>query len=158
MPNHHKHGSRCSHPSADVILHGCAENIRHVGWHATGVLANPPFTYTTGLTETHGHPELVIAGVDSGMAHPILVTAVKMIEDGGRFTPGDRPEELITGYPMLVAEVPAAYREPFSFGVSTAHYGREVPHLQLMWPDPEGRFPGKAGCDEDMAGAQLMAQ
>ena len=60
-------------------MHTCRENIARDGWHATGVLAGPGkpgYIYTTGLTVTYRHPELVITGLPPEAAHGVLCAAV----------------------------------------------------------------------------------
>jgi Domain of unknown function (DUF4262) len=128
-------------------------NITRCGWHATGVFGGGgSFMYTTGLT-TGDHPELVIAGLPPETAHGLIAAAVGVIRSGVPLAPGRDYAEIATGFPVRFAEVDQdACEHPLS--VTNRHYGRRVPALQLLWPDPEGRFPGEDGCDPKMAAAQ----
>jgi hypothetical protein len=128
-------------------------NITRYGWHATGVFGGGErFTYTTGLTGG-GHPELVVAGLSPETAHGLISAAVEVIRSGVPLAPGRDYAEIAAGMSIRFREVDQdACRHPLS--VSTRFYGGRVPALQLVWPDPEGLFPGDPGCDPVMAAAQ----
>jgi len=128
-------------------------NITRYGWHATGVIGGgESFVYTTGLTGGF-HPELVVAGLPPDTAHGLIAAAVKVIKSGVPLTAGRDYAEIATGFPIRFREVDQdACRHPLS--VTTRFYGRRVPALQLVWPDPDGLFPGDPGCDPAMAAAQ----
>jgi hypothetical protein len=125
-------------------------NITRCGWHSTGVGGG--FLYTTGLAG-RGHPELVIAGLPPDTAHGLVASAYDVILAGTALGPGEVYEGIIVGFPVRFADVDQdSCRHPLS--VTTRFYGRQVPALQLLWPDPQGRFPGEPYCDRRMAAAQ----
>lgn len=128
-------------------------NVTRVGWHATGVFGyGETFVYTTGLTGGD-HPELVIAGLPPEAAHDVLAAAVGLVKSGTPLTPGRDFEDIVTGYPVRFRDVDQdRCKHPLS--VTTRFYGRRVPALQLVWPDPHGLFPGEPGCDPASAEMQ----
>lgn len=137
-------------------MHACRENIRRYGWHATGVFASqgsPEYVYTTGLTETYGHPELVIAGLPARTGHSLLVAAAERIEQDGPLEDGTGYDRIASGFLVRARDVAPAFCR-LEFSVSKAYYGRPVAVRQLVWPDPQGRFPGEPGCDPGMARVQ----
>jgi hypothetical protein len=136
----------------------CRENVRRDGWHATGVLPGAGqrgYMYTTGLTATYRHPELVIAGLPPEAAHGVLIAAVERIEEDGPLEGGVYYERIAEGFPVLVRDIAPAFCR-LSFAVADRFYGngRSVPVRQVVWPDPRGRFPGDPGCDPGMAAVQ----
>lgn len=150
------HDDRCSAPSPEVVMHTCRESIRNVGWHATGIFEDPgqpPYIYTTGLTATYGHPELVIAGLPPESAHGVLQAAVDRIAEDGPLEDGGYYDRIADGFLVRVRDVAPAFCR-LSFAVSNRFYGKTVPVRQIVWPDPRGRFPGDPGCDRGMAAAQ----
>ena len=150
------HDDRCSAPSPEVVMHTCRENIKRDGWHATGVLAapgRPGYIYTTGLTATYRHPELVIAGLPPEAAHGVLVAAVERIEEDGPLEAGGEYDRIAEGFLVRVRAIAPAFCR-LSFAVSDRFYGRSVPAWQVVWPDQRGRFPGEPGCDAGMAAVQ----
>ena len=137
----------------DDMMRQVEANVTRVGWHATGVFGGGEcFMYTTGLTGGD-HPELVITGLPPKAAHGILAGAIKVIRSGTPLAPGREYQDIARGFPVRFRAVDqGACRHPLS--VTTRFYGRQVPAVQLVWPDPAGRFPGEPGCDPAMAEAQ----
>ena len=123
--------------------------IDRVGWAVTAVLPTPehpgaPFAYTVGLT-AHDHPELVIAGLDPLSAQALLNDlAARVYDTGARFTHGQRVSDLIAGYDAVILEGPAT--DDLHPGAAYARYGRDRVRLrQIVWPDPQARFPWDDG-------------
>jgi hypothetical protein len=145
-------------PDPVAILEACRDHIARSGWYCVGV-TNParPFTYTVGLTQTYGHPELVVAGLSPFQGRDALAAAVDWIKEGGAFGDGDETGRVIQNYLARFRAVNLdACIHPFS--VSNAYYGRPVPRLQLVWPDADGRFPSDEHCDRQTAAAQMIEQ
>lgn len=146
----------CAGTSPEVTLHACRESIRKVGWHCIAILAEsgtPDYAYTIGLEQTYGHPELVICGLPARAAHGVLTAAVELIERGSRFGDGDERDGIAQGFPLRFRAIPLD-RCSLEFHVSDVHYGHKAGRLQVVWPDPDCRFPSDPGCDEDMAAVQ----
>lgn len=151
-------------------------DVERYGWHATGVFGDPdtgdpPFVYTTGLQRTYKHPELVIAGLSAADVGPHLIaSAVALIEEGTVFQDGTDYLNIVRGYAVRFRDVdPAActlvfsvsnqfYGPPVSLRSSTfdGTIGMQVPRMQLLWPDRDGRLPGEPGCDPVIARAQRI--
>lgn len=122
-------------------------DIDAVGRHITGVAPAPgdedadTFAYTTGLTRTLG-VELAIATLGFELASPILSRVASAITtvptEGERIDLGD-------GQPVLFHRAGDTSR----FGVTRFIYGGDPVHgvWQVLWPDPDGRFPTEAGYD-----------
>ncbi|GIF06482.1 DUF4262 domain-containing protein [Actinoplanes siamensis] len=123
------------------------EIIQRFGWAVVHVLPSDedpadavPFAYTVGLTAA-ARPELIIAGLPPDLAHQLLnEVAARVHEEGARFRHGRRVADLIVDQEVVVLTgAPTADLWP---GAALARYGRERLQLQqLVWPDPEDRFP-----------------
>lgn len=59
------------------------------GWSLTHVDGDVPWTYTTGLIEHHGHPELVVVGPGPERAAQLLDALAWAVDDGARFSAGE---------------------------------------------------------------------
>jgi Domain of unknown function (DUF4262) len=122
--------------------------MRARGWAVQtvhGGASAPPFAYTVGLTNFDRHPELVIVGVDHETAAAILDELSRRVQAGERLTAGQRLEGLDeTEYPMVLLAVtdPASH-----LVVARRLLGEELTALQVVWPDPDGRFPWDAAHD-----------
>lgn len=121
----HVHDDRCSHPSQEVVLHGCKVAIQKYGWYCTGVFGDeegPPFSYTTGLLQN-------------------------VLKAGGEY------DRVASGFPVRVlAAGPAGWST--WHGASRAWYGFDPERLQMVWPDADGHFPGDPDCVPRVAEAQ----
>src|SRR3546814_5333971 len=62
--------------------------LQRFGWAVQGVEASTPWTYTIGLTERFGHPELVLAGIDISLAMNILNALADRVAGGEQLRPG----------------------------------------------------------------------
>jgi hypothetical protein len=122
--------------------------MRDRGWAVQTVHGGaqaPPSAYTVGLTNFDHHPELVIVGVDHETAAAILDELSRRVQAGERLTAGQRLEGLDeTDYPMILLAVtdPASH-----LVVARRLLGEELTALQVVWPDPDGRFPWDAAHD-----------
>ncbi|PYE15413.1 uncharacterized protein DUF4262 [Williamsia limnetica] len=115
-------------------------------WTVTAVRAAqragfPSFAYTTGLTSL-GHPELIIYGLEPGVAGSILNTVGHRIaRGGGRLVEGELLSGFIDGDRDLMV-IDALTTSDLR--VATSVYG-SVSAWQLVWPDAAGQYPWSAG-------------
>ncbi len=144
-------------PEDDGLLSRCRAIVARYGWQVTYVFADPdtgtpPFAYTTGLWATFSHPELVLTAIPRQAAHGILNAAGQAIA-GGRPLDGGTTRPDLANLPVRVLDVDLS-RCRLPFGMTNLFYGQPAPVRQLVWPDPDGRFPGDPRCDPQMAALQ----
>ncbi|MET7968757.1 DUF4262 domain-containing protein [Micromonospora sp. NPDC005305] len=135
----------------DGVLRRQTEIIDRVGWAVTLVLPTDrdpdnfsAFAYTVGLT-AHNYPELLIAGLDPATSQALLNDlAGRVYDKAERFHHGQRIGDLIAGYDaVVVAGDPTDQLHP---GAAFGRYGRDRVRLQqIVWPDPDARFPWDSG-------------
>ncbi|MBB2945504.1 hypothetical protein FB565_005237 [Actinoplanes lutulentus] len=103
-----------------------------------------PFGYTVGLTEL-GHPEIAIAGVTLDVTGSLLnEVAWQIRHEGLRLGHGRRLTGLIAGHDLLV--VAGEPTDEVFPGSAMYRYGEDRVRLcQLVWPDPDDRFPWQTG-------------
>jgi hypothetical protein len=125
------------------------------GWAVQGVFATPTtpsHSYTIGLARRFGHPELAFEGLPGDVAQTLLndvalrVERGKVVEHGAVFT------DLAT---MAVRAV--RVEQGLEFGIESGRFpiawqveAKELAAhgvIQLVYPDPEGRFPWDDGYD-----------
>jgi hypothetical protein len=117
----------------------------------------PPFAYTVGLMFSLQHPELIIFGLrDAGSS--ILRTKAGMICDGRRFDSPDEYEGVLEAGEIATRPVHGTQHE-FYLGYAMGYcreHGRPggLQAVEVFWPDAEGRFPFRPGCDERVWAAQ----
>lgn len=120
------------------------DNIKTYGWHCTHVFADseqPGFTYTVGLYETYGHPEMIIFGLPHSITHSILIDIADAAKSGRPFDLTKPTDALIVDYPCCFAEVsPDRYAEHATAAL-WYYKDRQFPAYQIIWPSRDGLFP-----------------
>ncbi len=149
----------CQGEGIEAFRKTVLENIRSSGFHMTGVFSesgSPAFTYTAGLETTFNHPEIVIYGIEPRIAGHLLHAAVDVIRDGAAFKAGGRYERIAEKYSMVFLDIRdslARNKFPVAF---QSQPGCEVRVLQMVWPDPNGKFPWQTGYDQRYSSLQPM--
>lgn len=128
----------------EAELQDMLDKIAKHGWAVQGVFGDAeieaaPFAYTAGLT-AQGLPELVIYGLDVGLAGNVLNSAATQMIESGEFAAGQAVSRLIRNFDMVAIEVLL----PVDLLAAVQIYG-PVRAIQLVWPDTEGRFPWQTG-------------
>jgi hypothetical protein len=102
------------------------------------------YTYTIGIYDTCGKPDLITAGLDHKVAHSCLNEAAKRLRSGVDLTKGR--------YADLIGNVDCEFRPVDPKRVArlmnwaTWYYGgTEYPVLQVIYPDLKNRFPEDEG-------------
>jgi Domain of unknown function (DUF4262) len=110
----------------------------------------PSFAYTDGLAERTGHPELVIVATPPHVAGTLLHDLGSQILAGQRTVrAGENLEGLLTGgYKLRVVACPAALAD------QVRHRDQPTEVLQILIPDPAGRFAGDPDVDPNYGDAQ----
>lgn len=135
-----------------------SEHVSSVGWSVIGVGAGPdanPFAYTVGLTESYGHPELVMVGLSLTAMHQMLNIAGIRVRAGERFEDGQRYGQIAGGYDVEAVKLATKFASEV-LTVAAARYGGTVSALQLMWPDAAGLFSWEDGFNPALLGAQTL--
>lgn len=136
----------------DAYLQRVQNLIREHGRAVVGVIpeaGNRGFSYTVGNVEK-GLPELLIIGCDENWATALLNDlSQQMIERNSLFGEQEEiywgPNEGQRHMRAFIATAPAKAR--FTKVVS-AIYGDDYEVMQIVVPDPQGRFPWDESCDQ----------
>lgn len=125
-------------------------HVTQYGWSVVLIRATeagPGWAYTIGLWHSYRSPELAMFGGDVYEMEEILNSLGGQAAGGMRPSDGERREEVLRGWPVVFRTVDPRWHEA-AFGGGTAFYRRSpLPVLQVIWPDPNGRFPWDAGTD-----------
>ena len=129
-----------------------ANTISHVEEFGCGVIqvksskADPGWSYTVGVFDTCGKPEIITVGLREKTALVLLNEAAKRLREGVDLTQGRHRE--------MIGEVECEFRpvDPkwtkHLMGWALWYYdGTEFPVLQAVSPDLENRFPEEEGFD-----------
>jgi hypothetical protein len=132
----------CDGASEDELRLELDRLIETYGWALQGVEGTPwsdPWTYTIGLVEHFGHPELIVTSVAFDMACVLLNELSQRVRGGQRFLPGDETD--VSGiHVRFVAVHPAQLSEDL-FAIWSDHYrafgavGPVLTAMQVLLPD-----------------------
>ena len=121
------------------------------GWAVQGVFdpegESPSFAYTVGL-HTKGLPEIIVFGLDGRNA----ATFLNLL--GKRMTTSDVPQldtdinDLAEGLPARIITVPRSEADKFMFATNNRY--PDYTAIQLVWSDPNGKYPWQDGFDPDL--------
>ena len=101
----------------------------------------PPFTYSVGITEQTGEPEVVVIGLKRELAHFVVNEYNRRVRAGERFAAGQLYSGFIEGFDVLAEEVPLeAYDEYFGQNLKL-YGGASFRVLQLIYPTTTGIWP-----------------
>ena len=137
------------------------EAIERFGWAAIGVMPTfeepcMPFTYTVGLYNFDKHPELIVVGLHPEQAHGMLWGLYERVRKGERFEAGQRDSHVIQNHDVIFQAMPPSgaplhqAREYFEVD--------ELPALQVVWPDTNGRFPFEEDFEQEFVGRQVIRE
>jgi hypothetical protein len=141
-------------------LEGVASRIAKNGFTLVGVFdpegKDPPFVYSIGLTQ-RGWPEVIlITACMRPVTIEILLTDLigRWFKDE-KITMGDNPDLIFmrdgSSHSMRVVEVDcnANVLEKYGCQVPIFFEESDIKFVQVLWPDPAGKFPDEEGYSTD---------
>jgi Domain of unknown function (DUF4262) len=119
-------------------------DIKKTGWHVINVPADeagPSFSYSIGLYETFGHPEIIIVGLKGEVAHGLINRIGEAVREGKKFSSGKFYSGIIDSFKCFLLTVAEKNYEEY-VGYARWHYqGNQFPLLQCLFPTVTGKFP-----------------
>jgi len=120
---------------ADIAEHGV--HIVHEAEHGE----RPVFAYTVGMWHSFGQPEIIVIGLPREVAQDLLDNLADEVDGGRRFGAGEQHGGLVRDYPVRLLRVNDAQAAQWLPLVGWAYERSDVPCLQLVYPDKQGRWP-----------------
>ncbi len=103
------------------------------------------WAYSVGLSSSHGHPELLIVGLEAALAGSIIEVVGRSVAAGHRIAPGDvvQPAESLALETCRVDDLWLARGAWFDLGREVMlGWGQRWPQtIQLLWADVNGAYP-----------------
>ena len=137
----------------DEIAARIEQVIKVQGWHIFGIVGEKiPYMYTVGLAEK-GKPELFLAGT-LGEAQAAVINELAKMVVAGKASEYETVE--VGGQKFLL--IPTSDVVPRDFTIQAGRRVEDRPYsvLQVLFPDPEGKFPGDPACVEPWASVPLF--
>jgi hypothetical protein len=130
-------GDHASRERLDAIDLDLIDTVGRHGWTVLAIPDGEPagWAFTVGLWHHHRSPEIAIFGLDPHTMHRALNAIGAQIAQG-------RPARVSDGVKPVADGWQGAY-----FGTAIGFYrDGTVPFFQMLWPDDDGRFPGRPDC------------
>jgi hypothetical protein len=115
----------------------------------------PGFAYTVGLESSYERPEMIVFGLPYEVAHGVLNDLAARIKQEG-FSPSDgsTDEKTLRGQRVIFREVRRSLvRKHLKIAEVLED---DVRALQMIWPDPFGKFPWEPEFDQRYSFAQPL--
>jgi hypothetical protein len=114
-------------------------------------------TYSVGLLETFGHPEVIVFGLIGEAANCALAGLIDRFPRKGATMPLNEPiDGVFKELPAILKSVPAMVGAPYALIAQAEATARHVPFslVQLVWPDLLGHFPWEQDFDRSFVELQ----
>lgn len=135
------------------------EDVANYGWHVAIVPPeedSPGWAYSVGFLSTFGHPEVVVFGLPPEDAHALVNDVGDRIRNGITAEESAAIGDLLTGRICAVRGVAGRWKAALLEAATWFHGREDMPVLQILWADADGRLPGDAGFTELPAEAQPL--
>ena len=132
--------------------------IREHGWFHTRVFDDkdrvPDFSYTSGFAVNRGYPEIILFSLSREVSGSILWDFWRDLEAGVQPKSGERVRGIFGNADAVLLPVAKSEYEEH-LGWNRWFYGSDdFDCLQLVWPDPNGRFPWESNFNGNFKDSQ----
>jgi hypothetical protein len=127
-----------------VETFGCS--IIHIDKSSAG----PGWSFTLGVYDTAGKPEIIAVGLKEKTVHHLLNEAAKLLRAGVDLTTG-RHKDLIGNVECEFRPLDPKWTRHLMCWTNWYYRGEDYPVLQAVYPDLENNFPEDEGFDQNFA-------
>lgn len=135
-------------------------NIEKYGLHVISVLEDGehvPFTYSIGIEQSLGMPELIVIGLKSDVAYSAINECYRQMKEGGAIAPGARVSGLLGGdFECLIGETSSERVGDYMGWARWLYKGEPFRAYQIIWPSTAGVFPWDAGANDWLIARQPL--
>ena len=126
------------------------EDVATYGWHIIQVREDeksPGWSYSVGLFDSYGHPEIIVAGLKPDLAAVVINECGRRIRSGAVIANEQRQLDLLNRVECEFRTVDPSWVQEL-MGFARWFYDTwEFPVLQCVYPDLENRFPWEEAYD-----------
>lgn len=115
-------------------------------------------SFTLGLWHMRQRPEIVALGLPEELASQVLELVVDDVEDGVVYEADQKHDGIVHGYPVWFGKVTREQVEALLPEIAHAYGTSDVPVLQLVYPDKQGRWPWDADVREGFRDSQPVLE
>ncbi len=129
-----------ANPEGDQAL----RDIERYGYRTIFVLGEgdtPPFTYSMGITQTTGRPEIVIVGMEEALSTTLITEYYSRVRTGETFLPNGLYSGFLEGIECAFAPVSKKHYAAYFEWCRWLYGGDRYEVVQLIYPTPTGIWP-----------------
>jgi len=136
------------------------DDVEAYGCHIVQVRPDnemPGWSYTIGLYENFGQPEVIVVGLKDDTAQSVLNEVCALFRSGVVFDERHRQNDLLAKVGCEFRTVEKRWLDAGVMGYANWFYGGPVyPVLQCIYPDLKGVFPWEEGFDPSWRNRQAL--
>ncbi|SDF35705.1 protein of unknown function [Mucilaginibacter pineti] len=127
-----------------VIDNKLQDDIKNFGLQVLYIMEDeqgPGFSYSIGLYESYGHPEIIMVGLKQDLMHTLINNMAYDIKDGKVFIPFKYEADILDDFECYFVEVEKSNYDAY-VGQAQKYYKRDgFPLLQCIYPTVKGIYP-----------------
>jgi len=126
-------------------------DIKQFGCHVIHVMEDergPPFTYSVGIQQSCGAPEVMVIGLKQPIALFVVNEYNNRVRSGERFVPGSRDDGFLRGFAVQFEEVVPKHFDDYLGWAIWLYGGTNFKALQIIYPTTEGIWPWEPSASE----------
>jgi hypothetical protein len=137
---------------ADPREERALSDIATYGLHIINVSGDndrPPFSYSLGIEQSLGLPELIVVGLRAEVGQAAINACYEQMQAGTPIPAGMRVADLLGGgFECLIGDVSDAHRKEYMCWTTWLYKGSDFRALQIIFPDTAGVFPWEPGASD----------
>ena len=122
-----------------------AENIREYGCHVISVFdpeeKRPSFSYSVGIQETTGAPEIIVIGLSAKLGHFVVNEYRNQAKAGISFQRGRLYSGFLEGFSVYIEPAKPLLVAEYNLGCERYYSNRPYMTVQLIYPTTAGVWP-----------------
>ena len=119
-------------------------NIQEYGCHVLHIMEDeegPGFSYSIGIEQSIGQPEVIVTGLKRDLSHLIINEYNDRARAGEQFQADTSYSGFLDGFDVMFRPVLKEYYEEYFGWGRWLYEGDDFRVLQLIWPSTKGMWP-----------------
>jgi Domain of unknown function (DUF4262) len=114
------------------------------------------WTYSTGLYDTYGQPEIIVSGFPSGLGGYVIHEAASRMEKGEVLKEDVRIAGMISNVDTIFLPIESRWKERLMLRACKFYGNSDFPAMQCICPDFQNVFPWEQNFDERWRNRQVQ--
>ena len=128
------------------------DDIESYGCHIIHVMEDeslPRFSYSIGIEQCTGQPELIVTGLDQELAHWLINEYNRRVKSGETFKPDQFYSGFLDKFDVTFKKVQQQFYPTYFGWAHWLYKGDSFRALQLIYPSTKGMWPWDSNASDD---------